>query len=112
MSRDFLPFLDDIRRTCEKVMRYTDGYTYEQFISDELRMDAVLRNLTIIGEAVKQIPPEFRILYPSIEWSKIARFRDLAIHRYFAVDTQIVWDIVQNHVPELLQRLNDLETPE
>lgn len=112
MSRDFRPFLDDIRRTCDKILRYTDGINYEQFAGDEMRVDAVLRNLTVIGEAMKQIPPEFRDLHPSIKWSKIARFRDLAIHRYFAVDMQIVWDIVQNHVPNLLRRLNDVGTPE
>ncbi len=112
MSRDFRPFLADIRRTCEKVLRYTDSLDYEQFVADEMRVDAVLRNLTVIGEAVKQVPPEYRDLHPSIEWSKIARFRDLAIHRYFAMDTQIVWDIVQRHIPALLQRLNDAEMPE
>ena len=107
MSRDFHPFLDDIRVTCEKILRYTSGLDYDRFIADEMRVDAILCNLTIIGEAVKQIPSAFRDQHPSIEWSKIARFRDLAIHRYFAVDEQIVWDIVQNHTPVPLQRLSD-----
>ena len=105
MSRDYRPFLDDIRRSCEKVFRYTAGFTLQQFMADEKTFDAVLRNLTIIGEAVKQLPLDFREQYPDVEWRKIARFRDIAIHHYFAVDEQIVWDIVQNKIPELLGQL-------
>src|SRR5690348_12926572 len=105
MSRDYRPFLDDIRRACEKVVRYAAGQTFEQFVADEKTFDAVLRNLAIIGEAVKQLPQEYRELHPTIEWRKIARFRDVVIHHYFAVDEQIVWDIVQNKVPELLDQL-------
>jgi uncharacterized protein with HEPN domain len=112
MSRDFRPFLDDIHRACEKVVRYTAGQTFEQFVADEKTFDAVLRNLAIIGEAVKQIPQEFRDQYPAVEWRKIARFRDLVIHHYFAVDEQIVWDIVQNKVPELLDQLLKMPPPE
>jgi uncharacterized protein with HEPN domain len=105
MSRDYRPFLDDIRRACEKTVRYSAGQTFEEFVADEKTFDAVLRNLAIIGEAVKQIPQEYRELHPTIEWRKIARFRDVVIHHYFAVDEQIVWDIVQNKVPELLDQL-------
>ena len=64
-----------------------------------------VRNLAIIGEAVKQLPQDFRDDHPHVEWQKIARFRDVVIHHYFAVDEQIVWDIVQNKVPELLDQL-------
>lgn len=53
MSKDYRLFLDDIRLTCEKIIRYTTDVTFEQFEVDEMRADAVLRNLTVIGEAVK-----------------------------------------------------------
>jgi uncharacterized protein with HEPN domain len=112
MSRDYRPFLDDIRRACEKVARFTAGQTFEEFVADEKTFDAVLRNLAIIGEAVKQIPQEFRDQHPTVEWRKIARFRDLVIHHYFAVDEQIVWDIVQNKAPELLDQFVKLQPPE
>jgi uncharacterized protein with HEPN domain len=78
------------------VIRYTDGFTFEQFVADEKTLDAVLRNLAIIGEAVKH---------------KIARFRDVVIHRYFSVDEQIVWDIVANEVPALLEQLGKMPEP-
>jgi uncharacterized protein with HEPN domain len=52
MSRDYRPFLDDIRRACDKVVRFTAGQSFEEFVADEKTFDAVLRNLAIIGEAV------------------------------------------------------------
>ena len=106
MSRDFRPFLTDIRLSCRRIMHYTAGLTYEQFLLDEKTYDAVLRHLTIIGEAAKQIPDEVQAQYPGIEWRKIARFRDLVIHHYFAIDNSIIWDVVESKVPELLTQLN------
>jgi uncharacterized protein with HEPN domain len=93
------------------VIRYTDGFTFEQFVADEKTLDAVLRNLAIIGEAVKQLPQDVRELCPEVEWRKIARFRDVVIHRYFSVDEQIVWDIVANEVPALLEQLGKMPEP-
>ena len=111
MSWNYLPFLEDIRLSCRRVARYTQGLTYEQFLADDKTYDAVLRHLAIIGEAVKQIPDPVRQQYPTVEWRKIARFRDLVIHHYFGIDNQIVWDVVENKVPELLALL-DTETPQ
>lgn len=109
MSRDYRPFLADILLSCRRIARYTDGFTFEQFLGDEKTYDAVLRHLAIIGEAAKQIPENVRNQHPAIEWRKIARFRDIVIHHYFAIDNQIVWDIVENKVPELLTQLSATE---
>ena len=111
MSRDYRPFLADIRLSCDWIIHYTQGYTFQQFLADEKTYDATLRHLAIIGEAAKQIPQDLRDQYPSIEWRKIARFRDIVIHHYFAIDNGIVWDIVQHHVPELLQQLTESTSP-
>lgn len=104
-SKDYRPFLDDIRQSCERVLRYTAGYTEAQFLADEKTYDATLRHLTIIGEAVKQLPEEVREQYPAVEWKQIGRFRDHVVHRYFSVDDDIVWNIVTDKLPQLLAAL-------
>ena len=102
MSRDESLYLADIQESCEQVMRFTKGMTYKDFVHNELHFDAVLRNLEIIGEAVKNISEETRQNYPNIKWRKIAGFRDIVAHVYFGVNDETVWDIVENEVPTLL----------
>ena len=68
-----------------------------------MRIDAVIRNLQIIGEAVKKMPDSIRKDYPEIAWREIAGLRNRVTHIYFNVDIRIIWDIVQSEVP-LLQR--------
>lgn len=76
-------FLDDIIESCEKINRYTTNLDFNDFVNDDLIYDAVVRNLEIIGEAVKQIPISVREDYPEMNWQKIAGLRDILIHSYF-----------------------------
>jgi len=103
MSRDETLYLDDIRESCEKVLRFTKGMTYKDFVHDDLHFDAVLRNLEIIGEAVKNISEQTRQNYPDVKWRKIAGFRDIVAHEYFGVNEETIWDIVENEIPNLLE---------
>ena len=103
--RDLLLYLKDIRGSCLKILRFTESLSYEEFLADEAIYDAALRNLTVIGEAVKAVPPELRERYPDIEWRRIAGFRDIVVHAYFGIDNETVWDIVRTRVPELLARI-------
>jgi uncharacterized protein with HEPN domain len=105
MSRSLRLYFEDILNSCNKVLRYTEGITYDQFFEDELRFDAVLRNLQIIGEAIKQVPTETRNLYPAVEWRKIAGLRDILAHAYFSLENETIWDIVQNKVPILQEQI-------
>ena len=75
--------------------------TFEDFSADRKTIDAVVRNLEIIGEAVKNVPDEFLQTHPEIEWKEIARLRDLITHYYFKIKLTIVWDIIQNRLAEL-----------
>jgi uncharacterized protein with HEPN domain len=93
MSRSLQLYLDDICTSCTKIQRYTLNMTLTDFVADERTYDAVVRNLQIIGEAVKQIPPNIRGQYPPIEWRKIVG----------------LWDIVQNKVPELLEQVQHID---
>ena len=71
-------------------------------------MDAVVRNLEIIGEAASRIPGSFRNFHPDIEWRKIVGLRNRIVHDYFGVDLEIIWEIVQRDVPELRTRIEGL----
>ena len=102
MSRDPLLFLEDIEKSCEKLHRYTEGRSKDQVFQDDVRADAVLLNLHIIGEAVKKLPDDLRERYPEVAWREIAGLRDFIAHAYFALDSDILWDAVEHDVPELL----------
>jgi uncharacterized protein with HEPN domain len=108
MSRDIGLYLEDIETACQKVLRFTAGSTFKQFTKDDEKFDAVLRNLEIIGEAIKHIPDEIQRQYPLVKWRKIAGFRDIVAHHYFGVSDEIVWDVIQNEIPELLKQIKEI----
>ena len=101
MSRDYKLYLDDIVESCEKIQTFAAGMSYEAFIQDERTIDAIVRNLEIIGEAVKNVPGEWLEMQPQIEWKNIARLRDIIVHRYFKVELDVVWGIVNERIEEL-----------
>ncbi len=72
-------------------------------MADRRTYQAVLWNLLIIGEAVKRLPTELRSVHPAIEWRKIAGLRDIIAHAYFALDDDILWDVVTTKLPSLLR---------
>ena len=106
--RSYLLYLEDMLNSAAKVSRYTAGMSFEDFLADERTLDAVVRNLEIIGEAAKNVPPEVRDRYGDIEWRKIAGLRDILSHTYFKVSEAIFWDVVQNGVPPLAQKVKQI----
>ena len=106
MPRDYKVYLEDILEAIGKVSRYTVGLSQEAFSGDEKTLDAVVRNLEVIGEAIKKVPGKIRSKYPEVEWKKIAGLRDILIHEYFGIDVDIIWDIVQNKLQVLEKQVN------
>jgi uncharacterized protein with HEPN domain len=76
VSRDPLLFLHDIEQASRKIIRFTEGRERDEVFTDEMRFDAVLHNLHVIGEAVKQLPENFRERHPDTPWREIAGMRD------------------------------------
>ncbi len=101
MPRDLRLYLEDILEACARIASYTAPVDFDSFAADRMRVDAVVRNLEIIGEAVKNIPHAQRTRAPGVEWRKIAGLRDVVAHQYFAVNLTILWDIIQHQLGPL-----------
>lgn len=80
----------------------------DQFLQSDETQDAVLRRLTVIGEAVKNIPKAFRTKYPKIAWKEIAGLRDKLIHEYFGVDLKLTFEIATEDLPELKKKISNI----
>jgi uncharacterized protein with HEPN domain len=83
----------------------------ERFLNDDIAQSAVAYCISVMGEAVKRISPEFQHAHPEIRWSEIARMRDLLIHSYHRVNWNIVWDTVTNAIPDTLAKIEKLIPP-
>ena len=103
-----LDYIDDMLEAAQKIEKYTDGMSHEEFVSDEKTVDAVLRNLEILGEASKLITEDVREHAPEIPWSEMAGMRDKLIHGYATIDLDIVWQTVTEEVPQLRSKLDEL----
>lgn len=94
----------------------TKDLSFEDFAQNTLIVDAVIRNLEVIGEASKNIPEDHRTRYNTIPWKRVTGFRNIAIHAYFDVDIQIVWTIATQGLLEIktpiMNMLKDLEQKE
>lgn len=108
MQREHDFFLKDILVAIRKIENYTEKLTYEEFLKDELRQDGVVKNLEVIGEAVKNIPQDIKNKKPEIEWKKIAGLRDILTHEYFGINFEIVWDVIMKKIPDLKKSVTDL----
>ena len=108
MSREIRLYLEDIRDCAQKDQRYALGVSFETFVSNEEKRDAIVRNLELIGEAAKHVPGDVRADYPEVHWRQIAGLRDVLIHSYFGLELETLWDVVRREVPVLLDQIEQI----
>jgi uncharacterized protein with HEPN domain len=99
--------IQDIIESAQKILDYTQGLTYDEFKSDSMRVDAVIRNFEIIGEAANRLPEEVKDKITGIDWHKIRGFRNRVAHDYMGINYFIVWQIKNEFLPELINILSD-----
>ena len=108
-EREWGFYLDDMIKFCEKVLSYTEQLDQEGFETDVKSYDATLRNLELLGEAASHIPEAIRELSSTIPWRQVVATRNRLIHGYLGIDNDILWSIVQDDIPVLLQELKKLK---
>ena len=101
-------FLKHILDEINFLTRETEAKKFEEFIKNEMLKRACSRSLEIIGEAVRNLSPDFKKQYKEIEWKKISGLRDKMIHGYFGVNWDIIWDVIRNQIPRLKEQLESI----
>ena len=105
-----LDFLRDIEEAIERILEYTASLTWEDFLRDHKTQDAVVRNLEVIGEATRNLSDDFRLQHPGIPWRNMVGTRDRLTHHYFGVNQEVVWQIVEQDLPGLKDKIAKLVT--
>jgi len=101
MKRTYRDYILDILTSIQEIEEFVEGMNFEDFVKDRKTVNAVIRSLEVMGEAVKKIPSEIRKKYQEIPWKYIAGMRDKLIHEYHGVDLEIVWEVVEKEIPPL-----------
>lgn len=108
MKRKSDLYLTDIITSIDRIKDYVQDLEYQNFIINQLVTDAVLRNLEIIGEAVTGIDEKIKSEYSNILWRDIKDFRNIVAHKYFSINLERVWDIIENELDVLKEEIEKI----
>ena len=103
--RDWRFRVRDILAAVRAIARYTEGMTFEEFAADALTSDAVVRNLMTIGESTRWIPEPIKDAHREVPWRTLRGVRNVVVHEYFGVDSEILWETVRSDLPPLAPKL-------
>ena len=108
-ERDFRLYLVDILDSGSAVLAFVKDLSFEEFCNDRKTSSAVIREFEIIGEAIGKLPDELKQKRPDVEWQDINDFRNLLIHEYFGVDFEVVWKIIRDDLPVLINAVKEIK---
>ena len=111
-ERDFRLYCADILDSGSAIFDFVKGSSFEQFCNDRKTYSAVIREFEIIGEAVGKLPEELKRARQDVEWQDIKDFRNLLTHEYFGVDLEIVWRIIEDDLPLLMDAIRGIMATE
>jgi uncharacterized protein with HEPN domain len=94
-------YLADIMNSIDRIASYIDDVSFEIFETDEKTIDAVVRNLEIIGEAARHVPEDFIKTNPQVPWKEMVSMRNKVLHEYFGIDIDILWETITQDLPKL-----------
>ena len=100
--------IQDILDAVSAIDKYTKGMEFSAFIKDRRTVDAVVRNLIIIGEAAGHVPEDICLKHPEVPWYDMRGMRNFVVHEYFRADDKVLWDTVQVDLPHLWELLNKI----
>lgn len=101
-------YLEDILEAIQKIEDFTRGMALEGFSRDVKTIDAVVRNVEVIGEAARKVPEKLRLQHPAVPWKQVVGARDKVIHEYFGVDLDIIWKTVVEDLPNFKHQIETL----
>ncbi len=104
-------YLLDMLEAAEKIQRYLQGKTFEDFLREDLLRDAVERNVEIIGEAARRISENLKQEHPKIPWRKIIAQRNVLVHEYNNIGKEEIWEVATLHIPRLIDTIKPLIPP-
>jgi len=107
-KRELKLYLEDILTSINNIESYIQGFTYEVFAQDQRTIDAVVRNLEIIGEAARNLSSRIITKYPEVPWKQMIGMRNKALHEYFGIDVEILWKTVKEDIPPLKEQIKGL----
>lgn len=110
-SEDDALYLGHILEAVEKIEAYT-APGHAEFMDSTLRQDAVIRQLQVLGEAVKRLSAEAKANRPEVPWRRIAGMRDVVVHDYAGIDLEAVWEVSQEKLEQVRLAVEALSSPE
>ncbi len=97
--------LEHILAAIDRVVRFTNGKTFDDLIEDDMMYYAVVKNIEMMGEAANMLTAEFQNAHPETPWKMVKGMRNYIVHEYFQIDNNVVWDVVSNELNPLREQI-------